>query len=338
MRFVSFCAAIIAFAFGGAVFAQPPAQQGSVPIPVDMDKAHGYQVGPGDEITVKVVGEADFDFVGRVNEDGKLDVPFDEKPLDARCKTERELRSEMKVVLARYLRNPQFNLRVTEQNSRPPVTIYGEVNNPQPVKLLRKASLVELLATSGGVKEEAGGMVQVFRTQTPICTDGDADANWTGVAGDPTDVPSRLFTLTDIRANKPEANPIIYPGDVIIVQKASPVYITGEVGASQGLYLKEGGTTLTEAIAKVGGVREGAKKDIKIYRLKPNSKEREIIAANLTMIKSGQQKDPLLQPYDIIEVDKTKDSMGLAILKFAIGAAKTTATTMVTSGGTRILY
>jgi len=322
--------AVLAFALVGASFAQV--------VPVDLSKAHGYQVGPGDEITVKVVGEPDFDFAARVNEDGKIDLPFDEAPMEVRCKTERELKGQMREILARYLRKPQFNLRVTDQNSRPPVTIYGEVNNPQPVKLLRKASLVELLATSGGVKDEAAGMVQVFRTLTPICTDGDADANWTAVSGDPTDVPSRLYSLTDIRANKPDSNPIIYPGDVIVVQKASPVYITGEVAGSQGIYLKEGGTTLTEAIAKVGGVREGAKKDVKIYRLKPGSKEREIIPVNLVAIKSGQEKDPMLQPYDIVEVNKGKESMGMQILKFAMGAGKTMVSTAASSGAYRVLY
>jgi len=332
MRFVFFTIAAIVLAFAGSVSAQ-------VPVPVDLSKAHGYQIGPGDEITVKVVGEPDFDFVARVNEDGKIDMPFDEKPMDARCKTERELRAEMKTVLARYLRNPQFNLRVTDQNSRPPVTIYGEVNNPQPVKLLRKASLVELLATSGGVKDEAAGMVQVFRTQTPICTEGDMDANWKAVSGDPTDVPSRLYALTDIRANKPDSNPIIYPGDVIVVQKASPVYITGEVSGSQGIYLKEGGTTLSEALAKVGGVRDGASmKDIKIYRLKQGSKEREIIPVNLVAIKTGQAKDPLLQPYDIVEVNKGKESMGMQILKFAMGAGKSIVQTATTGVGYKVIY
>jgi protein involved in polysaccharide export with SLBB domain len=77
-----------------------------------------------------------------------------------------------------------------------------------------------------------------------------------------------MYSLTNLRQGKDEANPIIYPGDVIVVQKAAPVYVTGEVIAPQGIFLKEGGTSLTEAIAKVNGARREAKtKDIKIYRL-----------------------------------------------------------------------
>ena len=63
----------------------------------------------------------------------------------------------------------------------------------------------------------------------------------------------------------------------------------------------------------LGGDRENRRsesrsetKDIKIYRLKPNSKDREIIAANYDLIRKQQQKDIMLQPYDIVEVDKAR--------------------------------
>ncbi len=203
---------------------------------------------------------------------------------------------------------------------------------------MRKATLVELLALSGGTTEEAAGMIQVFRPQAPICAEGDADAIWTSTSGDPTDVPSRLYSLAEVRAGRQEANPIIYPGDYIVVQKASPVYITGEVNSSQGIFLKEGGTTLSEAIAKVGGVHPGAKKDVKIYRLKANSKDREIVAANLDQIKTGKQKDPMLEPYDIVEVDKAKDGIGKTILNIALNAGKTAVGSVSTSVGYRVLY
>src|SRR4051794_40035814 len=102
--FLSFLS--IGFAGAIAISAQPPTQN-LVPstvtvaqqVPVDMAKAKGYQVGPGDEITIKVVGETDFDFASRIDEDGKISVPFDEQPIDAKCKTERQLRADMKEVL-----------------------------------------------------------------------------------------------------------------------------------------------------------------------------------------------------------------------------------------------
>ncbi|MCV4725945.1 polysaccharide biosynthesis/export family protein, partial [Escherichia coli] len=49
------------------------------------DARGGYLIGPGDEITGKVLGEPQFDFVATVDEDGRIEVPFFDKPVDARC-------------------------------------------------------------------------------------------------------------------------------------------------------------------------------------------------------------------------------------------------------------
>lgn len=299
----------------------------------------GYMIGPGDEITGKVLGESQFDFVATVDEDGKIEVPFFDKPVMAKCRSERELRTDVTALLAKYLRSPQIAVRVTERKSRPPATIYGEVRKPEQVVLMRKATLVELLAGAGGVTDEAGGMIQIFRTQPPICNNGDEDSNWKPASNVDGDVPSRLYSLSSVRSGKDEANPIIYPGDVVVVQKASPVYITGEVVAPQGIYLKEGGLSLTEAIAKIGGVRREAKtKDIKIYRLKANAKDRDVLTANYDLIKKGEQKDIMLEPYDIVEVDKSRKSIGQTILEVVAGAARSGVSSLGGGLGTRVLY
>lgn len=321
---ITFC--LCGLAFGQEVLVTPEPQR-------------GYLIGPGDVISVKVLGEKDFDIeAATVDEDGKIEVPFSDTPVLAKCRTEKELRADVTKVLARYLRNPQLTLRVTERKSRPPATIYGEVRTPQQVVLTRKATLLELLSFSGGVTEEAGGMIQVFRTQPPMCADSSEDSNWAEAKGG-LDVPSRMYSLSSLRQGREEANPVIYPGDVVVVQKASPVYITGEVVAPQGIYLKENGLTLTEAIAKIGGVRREAKtKDIKIYRLKPNSKDREIISVNYDLIKSNKQKDITLEPYDIIEVDKSKKSILQNIAEIAIGIGKNVPMGFGSALPQRVLY
>jgi polysaccharide export outer membrane protein len=319
-----------------ALFVQAIAAQG---LPIDAQVQKGYLVGPGDEITAKVLGETQFDFVATVDEDGKIEVPFFDKPIIAKCRTERELRTDISTLLARFLKSPQISVRVTDRKSRPPATIYGEVRTPQQVILMRKATLVELIAFSGGVTEEAGGMIQVFRTRPPLCSAATEDSVWKSTGTDPTDVPSRMYSLGSVKLGKEDSNPIIYPGDVIVIEKAKPVYITGEVVSPQGIYLKEGGTSLTEAIAKIGGVKREAKtRDIKIYRLKSGVKERELISANYDEIKKGTQKDIMLEPYDIVEVDHARKSIGQTILEIAAGAARTGLTSVSGGLGTRILY
>jgi len=297
-----------------------------------------YLVGPGDVITGKVLGEEQFDFTATIDEDGKIEVPFFDQPIMAKCRSERELRTDVTKLLSKYLRNPLVSVRITERKSRPPAIIYGEVRTPQKVDLRRESTLLELLSISGGVTEDAGGMIQVFRTQPPICSDNTQDNNWIAENGG-LDVPSRIYSLSSLRQGREEANPIINPGDVVVVQKAAPIYITGEVRQPTGVLLKEGGLSLYQAVAMVGGPnREAKTKDIKIYRLKTNSKDREIISANYDLIRKGTQKDIMLEPYDIIEVDKSKKSIAQTILEIAIGAGKGGISAVTNGLGTRILY
>ena len=301
--------------------------------------AKGYMLRPGDELEGKVTLEPQFDFKVTVDEDGMIELPFADNRVVAKCRTVVELQADVKSLLGKYLRTPQLGIQIQKRNIAP-ATVYGEVNRPLEVELQRRrATLVELLALAGGVKEEAGGMVQVFRTVPPICTDGNDAGNWKAESNDPSDVPWRMYSLASIRLGKEEANPVIYPGDVIYVQKASPVYITGEVVSPQGIYLKEGGLSLVEAIGKVSGFRREAKTtDIKISRLKPNSKDRETITANYKLIKQGVQKDIMLEPHDIVDVGVSKDPLGLTILKYAIGAAKAAGQSVTSSVGTKVIY
>lgn len=285
--------------------------------PVDPETQRGYLLGPGDEITTKVLGEEQFDFVATIDEDGRIEVPFFDKPIDAKCKSERELRTDITNLLKRYLKNPQASVRVTKRNSRPPVSIYGEVRQQQQVDLTRRAYLLELISFAGGETEKAGGMVQVFRTRSPICTDPAAERNWatTGL-----DVPSRMYTLASLRQGREEANPEILAGDIIVVQKAAPVYVTGEVIKPGELNIPEGGLPLTQAIAMASGItREAKTKNLKIYRRKSGSPDPEVITANYDQIKKGTQKDIMLVPFDIVEVDKAPKKFSEYLLEFVVG-------------------
>jgi polysaccharide biosynthesis/export protein len=280
------------------------------------EEQKGYLIGPGDVITIKVMGEPDFNTEATiVDEDGKIQVAFSETGIFAKCRTEKELRDDVVKQLSKYLRNPQINLYVKERNSRPKVTIFGEVRKPEQVVLTRKARLLEILAGAGGVTEKAGGMIQVFRPQAPICSDPAAEAEWKAESNNGLDVPSRLYSLGSLRQGSDQSNPLVFPGDIIVVQEALPVFVVGEVNATGKLLLPEGGLPMTEAIARVGGVRPGVKtRDIKIYRLKPNSKDRDVIAVNYDHVKQGKVKDVMLEPYDIVEVDKAKKGIGDILL------------------------
>ena len=276
------------------------------------DVQKGYLVGPGDVLTIKVLSEKDFDLDAvTVDEDGQFTIPYVDQPIVAKCKTERELQAEVVKRWSKFLKNPQVSLRVTQRNSRPPVSVYGEVRQPQQVVLTRRAHLLELLSFAGGVTDKSGGMIQIFRTRPPICTDATVEAAWKSSTAPGLDVPSQIYSLAALRQGREEANPEIMPGDIIVVPKAAPVYVTGEVVKPGEMDMPEGGLPLTQAIAMASGIsREAKTKNIKIYRRKQGAPQPEVIAVNYDLIRKGQEKDPMLEPFDIVVVDKAKKSIG----------------------------
>lgn len=281
-----------------------------------------YTIGPGDMIAVKVLGEPQFDFETVVDEEGRIEVPFVKDSVVARCRTERDLREEVAKKLSVYLRNPQVNLRVTDRRSRPAVVLSGEVVTPSQVTLYRKTTLIELLAFAGGPKEKSGGMVQVYRTRPPMCVE-DKATDWQGQNDDELTIPSRIYSLSSLKMGGEESNPQIFPGDLIVVAKGAPVYVIGEVLAIKEINMGEKGLSLSEAIAQAGGInREARTKEIKIRRLKANSREREIIAVNYDLIRKGEQPDVMLEPEDIVEVAKAKKSVAQTILEIVTGAGR----------------
>ncbi len=299
------------------------AQSVQIPLP----ETKGYLVGPGDKLEGKVLGEPEFDFTALIDETGMFEIPFVDEPIIAKCRTESEIRTDVKNLLSKYLKDPLVSVQVTERKTPIPVTVFGEVRSPQKVELRRPATLLELLAFAGGIStESAAGFVKVFRTQTPMCSKEGNNDDWLAELNDGADVPSRSYPIDGISAAEQASNPSIYPGDLIIVEKAPPVYVIGEVNALREIKITQNGLTLSEAIAQAGGFRERAKKkEITIRRLKPNSKEREVIQVNYNLIAEGNQPDIMLKPEDIIVVDKSPKSISETILEIATGTIRNTA-------------
>ncbi|MEP6703530.1 MAG: polysaccharide biosynthesis/export family protein [Acidobacteriota bacterium] len=294
-----FIVLVLAFPFAIAALGQ------NLPVVPASQKA--YLIGPGDEITVKVLGESEFDFVTTVDENGKIEVPFVEAPILAKCLSERELRTEVTRLLSKYLKSAQLNLRV-DRKSRPPVSVYGEVRQQQQFNLTRRAYLLELLTVVGGESEKSGGMITVFRTRPPMCGEAPQADDWTAADGG-LGAPSKTYSIANLKQGIEGSNPEIFAGDVILVHKAAPIYITGEVVRPGEMNIPEGGLMLTQAVAMANGItREAKTKNITIRRRKSGSPDPELIAVNYDQIKKGNQKDVSLEPFDIVTVDKARKS------------------------------
>lgn len=308
---------------------------------VSNNSSRGYTVGTGDEITVRVTGEPNFDGIYTVDENGEIQLASVPDPIFVGCKTEKEIRGQIIKLYLKYLVNPQINVQFSKRTSRPPAMVYGAVVTPQQYDLRRPARLGELLSYSGGVLSEgASGRIQIthsISSSPNFCKDSNEN-----IAAQPYDPTKNLTTsirYSDLIAGVESANPLILSGDRISVERAKPVYIIGEVRAPQNVYLQEDGTTLTTVIGQVGGVSTQAKtKDIKIYRVREGMKDREQLSFNYDKIRSGAEKDVLLQPYDIVEVDRAKPSALSTVIKLATGAGATAIGGLGATLPQRILY
>jgi len=324
MNFRSF---FLIITFASAAFAQDaapaPVNTPTGPAQYEAWFARGYTLGPGDEVAGGALGELGYDFVGTVDEDGMIRIPFiTDRMILAQCRTVREIQADIETDMRKFLRDPHFSFRVVEKRSRPPVTVWGEVVRPSEITLTRTRTLVEILSVAQGIKEDsASGLIEITRPKRPLCMSENDPNNWGSNK-------TRIFSYAKLKNGDADSNPTIFPGDVINVLKAPPVYVTGEVVGGQGVYLREDGLSLTEAMGKVGGPRQGANlKTISIYRLKagatPASKDRELISANYKYIRQGKEQDVMLQPYDIVIVDKAGKSVGEILTAFAMRAGET---------------
>ncbi len=292
----------------------------SVVVNPEPEPQRGYLIGPNDKIEGKVLNEPQFNFTATIDQNGKFQVPFFTEGIMAKCRTEKEIRADVTQLLSKYLRDPQVTVNVTERNSRPPVNVYGEVRKNVEVTLSREANLLDMISVAGGVTDKAGGLIQVTRTRPPLCTE-ENDENW--IANDGR-IPSRHYSLSSLRSGRVESNPVIYPGDIIVVPAASPIYVVGEVNViGKEILVSDKGLPLTQAISQAGGLRREAKsKNIKIYRQVENSPNPKVISVNYEKIKDGEEKDIMLEPYDIVEVDKAKKSIAQFLLEVATGSVR----------------
>lgn len=346
VKFFVIAFALASFMGGGLARAQESQQGGSssgagTASPLDMQGIKSYLLGPGDVVEIRVFGQPDLAATAQVDSDGNLvSLPFLEAPILAKCRSERAVQKDIAAAYAKFINNPQVSVRITERNSRPPATVFGAVRQSTRVEMKRKVRLNELVAVSGGFTERASGTIQILHTEPLMCPEPGEELEAQPIDG--TKIPLQIVKISELRAGKIEANPIIRPGDYILVTEAEPVYITGAVFSPQGVFLREQ-LTLSRAMAMVGGTRKEAKlSDVKIYRQKAGSTEQDIIHVDYAAIKKNQKPDVVLMPYDVIEVEEagilSPQRIGTTLLGAVTGGLSGAISTTGTYLPTRIIY
>lgn len=245
-----------------------------------------YIVGPADLLEVKIFEADRLSDSVRVSSTGKITLPLlgsiDVSGLTAR---ETEIKIENLFKEKGYIREPHVSVFVEEYKSKQ-VSVIGAVNTPGTYELLGRQTLLEALALSQGLSPDAGRSAYITRIQS----NGERQSFVV-------DVDSLIIN------SNPELNIPIEPGDIIFIPKSGSVFLEGAVAKSGAVPIKQGRTTLSQAVATSGGLASFADpKDVRVIRYLGNGK-REVIQVNLKEIREGTAEDIILEDRDAIIVE-----------------------------------
>ncbi|MGQ0541875.1 MAG: hypothetical protein ACT4O9_08505 [Blastocatellia bacterium] len=99
---------------------------------------------------------------------------------------------------------------------------------------------------------------------------------------------------------------VMQPGDIVSVMSADFVYVYGNVNKQGKVTIKEP-ITLTQAIVSSEGLKPSTNKDeVRVFRQKPGSVDRDEFVYDLNAINKRRTPDPYLEPNDIVAVSEDK--------------------------------
>lgn len=264
----------------------------------------------GDLIDIDILGSFEYDWRGTITPEGFLTgANFVGNDIYAVCQKPESIAKQIAKSYGRFLRNPKVIVTILDRSKRAHSTIHGAVKKPMAFKMRRKVHLNELIILAGGFTDNASGRIQIIRQPNASCAvtfelEKEAGSEQKGKRQEfmKINTDKRLFSLNmaDLLKGKKEANPQIFYGDVITVQKADPVYVMGNVEKPTMIYLRNELTVL-RAIASAGGETKKADLgDITIFRREKGGTI--VIKVNLDDVKKKKTPDFKLRAFDVVEV------------------------------------
>lgn len=287
---------VVLFGFAWAALAEEPAAvvaPDSTPAPVvavHVDRsevAAEYRIRPGDLIRMVVYDNPDLTTQFRVPVSGQVVLPLIGGVADVIQMPISELTAELhKEYADGFLRHPQLTVEVIEY-AHTGVYVVGAVVRSGLVRLVpgQKLTVLQAIGEAGGWAPEANqAAAQVI-----------SDAA-TGLAA------IQVGLNPD---GKAFMNPLLSPGDVVIIPRADRVYVLGRVKEPGALVLPaQGQLTVSKAITMSGGLERFAR-DSEVQLLREGQPSVEV---NVNAILAGQKsvEDPLLSPGDTVFVPERR--------------------------------
>ncbi len=211
-----------------------------------------YVLGPGDSVTITVLGDGDLSRTATIRPDGRITLPLVGDVVAAGL-TPTQLAEKLTDALKAYLKNPQVSVSVNSFQ-RAVVYLVGQVSHPGSFEIQKGMTIFEVMAATGGVTPRAAmRRASVIRRGTGQTINVDLE---------------RLLVKGDRSANVE-----LEPGDIIMVPALqNRILVFGRARA--GAYDLDDGARFLDVMA-VAGVGPGpgvATNNIGVIRAGPDGK------------------------------------------------------------------
>ncbi len=282
-----------------------------------LEKVHPVDitVGSGDLLHIDVFDVPELSRDVRVTDSGDISYPLVPGRIHVAGLTPYELQGKMEQLLIEngLVSHPQVSVFVKEQYSQP-VNVIGAVARPTVYQVTGPTTLLEVLASAGGIASDAGSVVIVTR---PIRNEAPREKPASAVIGGDSENQKITVNLQDLLETGDSVYNIpIYGGDTVTVPHAGIVYILGFGIAQPGGYVLQGHgeqVTVLRAVALAHGLTGFAKANSSyILRTDPETGHRVEIRVKLKSIEKHKSPDIPLKSNDILYVPDSAGKKALA--------------------------
>jgi polysaccharide export outer membrane protein len=240
-------------------------------------------IGPGDTLHIQVYDTPEMEQRARVTDAGDVPLNFiGNVKVSSMTPGQAGKEIEQQLIAAGVMLHPQVTVRVdvyATQNA----TVMGQVNKPGSYEIDTKRKVVEVLALAGGLTNVADRHITIERHGAPHQKFDYYYSNMAGTA------------LDD--------DPMVYPGDTVVVPQAAVVYVLGDVLKPGGYPVNTNNSKMTvlQAISLAGYANHTAAVG-KSKLVRKTSTGVQEINLQVNEMQKGKKEDIALLPDDVIYV------------------------------------
>lgn len=271
-----------------------------------LSEAPKILIGPGDVLNVQVFDTPELSAeAARVSQTGQVTIPVLGMVQVAGLNAEQAARHIEAELRARGIMvDPHVIVSIVEYATQG-ATMLGEIRAPGVYPTFGGRRLLDMIALAGGVSASAGKIVIIAHRDDP-------------------EHPEKIALVRNAEALGSQQNPVILPGDTVMVGRAGVIYLLGAV-TRQGGYLIDNNepVSLMQALTLAGGwERTAALSKARLIRKVPEGHKELML--DLKHVLNGEQADISLRDGDILFLP-TSIGKNLAYrgMEAAIAAAQT---------------